>query len=68
MRFFQTKNWYWRIYTPSSDYAQCSAWALWLIAIRFPPWGLGLIRESWGYRVLLFRWQLTFHKKGMIQQ
>ncbi|MDP2361977.1 MAG: hypothetical protein Q8O14_14710 [bacterium] len=51
----------WGWFSPRANGATCSAWALWLAAIQLPPWGLGVIRESWGLRIMLVRWQLVAH-------
>jgi len=39
-----------------NKYSTTSAWARWTCAIHFPPWGLGVIGESWGIRIILGKW------------
>jgi len=52
-------SWHW--HKPMSD-GNCSAWASWLVAIQFPPFSLGIIRETWGVRICLTWWQLVYHE------
>ena len=50
-------------FTPDED-SRYSACPYWEIAIRFPAaLEIGIVRELWGYRILLIRWHYIIHFK-----
>jgi hypothetical protein len=42
---------------------QTSAWAMWYVGMDFGWWGLGVVREQWGWRIMLG----TIHLCGHIE-
>lgn len=42
----------------NGKYAQCSALARWYFGASNGRYGLGLVRESWGYRIMLGPWDV----------
>ena len=52
----------WRAHVPGK-YAMCSAWPKWYIGWSCGRYGLGVVRETWGWRIMLGWFHLTAQDK-----
>jgi len=45
----------WWVYK-NGKYSQCSAWPRWYLGFSNGKAGLGIVREQWGWRIMLGPW------------
>lgn len=48
-------------YVKRDKYSGCSAWPLWYCGFSYGKWGLGVVREQWGWRVMCGWFHLCKH-------